>query len=67
MHESFEPDSNVTLERDEHREKHRISSVPTEEGMQIDESDEHFRNAEPEIYESFEPDSNVTLESEEHP
>jgi hypothetical protein len=38
--ESFEPDSNVTLERDLHPSKHFLPSISTEEGMKIDESDE---------------------------
>jgi hypothetical protein len=38
--ESFEPDSNVTVERDSHPEKQLLPSFSTEEGMQIDESDE---------------------------
>jgi hypothetical protein len=40
MDESFEPDSNVTVRRDEHAEKQESPSVSTEEGMQIDESEE---------------------------
>jgi hypothetical protein len=35
----------------------------TNDGMQIDESDEHFENAADSIRESLEPDSNVTLET----
>jgi hypothetical protein len=38
--ESREPDSNVTLERDLHPWKQYLPSFSTEEGMQIDESDE---------------------------
>jgi hypothetical protein len=40
MDESFEPDSNVTVERDSQSEKHSSPSCSTEEGMHIDESDE---------------------------
>jgi hypothetical protein len=38
--ESFEPDSNATLERDSHSEKHSLPICLTEEGMKTDESDE---------------------------
>jgi hypothetical protein len=38
--DSFEPDSNVTVERDSHSEKDSFPSFSTEEGIQIDESDE---------------------------
>jgi hypothetical protein len=39
--ESLESDSNVTVERDSHSRKDELPSVSTEEGIQIDESDEH--------------------------
>jgi hypothetical protein len=39
-HESVEPDSNVTVERDGHRAKDSLPRVLTEEGRQIDKSDE---------------------------
>jgi hypothetical protein len=45
IHESLEPDSNVTIERDEQLKKHRSSSVSTDEGKQIDESKAHHPNA----------------------
>jgi hypothetical protein len=64
--ESFEPDANVTVERDLHSEKDHPPSVSTEEGMQMDESDEHLENAEFSIDESFESDSNVTVERDLH-
>jgi hypothetical protein len=35
--------------------------------MQIDESDEHFQNANSSIDKSLEPDSNVTVERDLHP
>jgi hypothetical protein len=35
--------------------------------MQIDESDEHFPNADSSIDESREPDSNVTVKRDLHP
>jgi hypothetical protein len=63
---SFEPDSNVTVARDQHRSKHHLLSFSTEEGMQIDESREHKQNGDSPIEESFEPDSNVTIESNLH-
>jgi hypothetical protein len=43
--ESLEPDSNVTVERDPHLEKHDPPRLSTLEGMQIDESDEQSQNA----------------------
>jgi hypothetical protein len=42
----LEPDSNVTVERDRHSEKHCRQSLSTDEGIQIDESDEQPENAE---------------------
>jgi hypothetical protein len=39
-----------------------LQIVSTEEGIQIDASDEHFQNAESSIHESLEHDSNVTTE-----
>jgi hypothetical protein len=42
----------VTVERDLHPEKHSLPSIWTEEGMKIDESDEHCQNAELAIDES---------------
>jgi hypothetical protein len=38
----------------------------TEEGRQIDESDEHLRNVQAPVIGSREPDSNVTVESDRH-
>jgi hypothetical protein len=40
MNESLETDSNVSVERDLQPKKHVSPSTSTEEGMQIDESDE---------------------------
>jgi hypothetical protein len=37
---SLETDSNVTAEREEHRPKHRLQSRSTDDGIEIDESDE---------------------------
>jgi hypothetical protein len=59
--ESWEPDSNVTVERDPHSKKQFSPVLSIEEGMQIDESDEHVQNADSAIDESWEPDSNVTV------
>jgi hypothetical protein len=41
--------------------------VLSEEGMQIDESDEQTKNGAPSTNESREPDSNVTVERDLHP
>jgi hypothetical protein len=38
--ESFEPDSKLTAERDRQPSKHLSQSFVTEDGMQMDESDE---------------------------
>jgi hypothetical protein len=62
MHESFEPASNVSVERLGHSAKHFSQSLSTEHGMQIDESDKHLKNAWFSMHETFEPDSNVTLD-----
>jgi hypothetical protein len=40
MDESLEPNSNVMTERDLHSVKDQRASFSTEEGMEIDESDE---------------------------
>jgi hypothetical protein len=40
--ESLELDSNVIVERDLHRRKQHWQIFSTEEGIQIDESDEHL-------------------------
>jgi hypothetical protein len=42
--DSFEPASNVTVERDWHPEKHSTPSISTAAGMQTEESDEQPRN-----------------------
>jgi hypothetical protein len=41
MHESFEPGSNATVEREEHPLKQECPRWATGEGMEIDDSDEH--------------------------
>jgi hypothetical protein len=60
--ESWEIDSNVTVERDLHPDKHDLPSISTEEGMKIDESDEQSWNADSAIDESWESDSKITFE-----
>jgi hypothetical protein len=45
LHESLEPESNVTVERDRHSLKQKPQSFSTEEGMQMDGSAEHSANA----------------------
>jgi hypothetical protein len=43
--DSFEPLSNVRLERLGQAEKHEKPSISTDDGMEMDDSDEHPRNA----------------------
>jgi hypothetical protein len=45
MHESLESDSNVIVERELHPAKQAWQIFSTEEGIQIDESDEQSQNA----------------------
>jgi hypothetical protein len=45
IHESLESDSNVIAERELHPKKLRSQIFLTEEGIQIDESDEQLENA----------------------
>jgi hypothetical protein len=40
IHETLQPDSNVTVDRELHPRKHLGPRFLTDEGMQIDESDE---------------------------
>jgi hypothetical protein len=42
IHESFEPDSKITVEREEQPMKHVAQSRSTEDGMDIDASETHF-------------------------
>jgi hypothetical protein len=60
--ESCDPSSNVTLESSEQKRKHLMPMVFKEEGMQIEESEVHFMNAEAPRCESLEPLSKVTVE-----
>jgi sensor histidine kinase YesM len=66
MHESLEPDSNVTFESEEQPAKHIVQIRSTDDGMKIDESAEQSRKTPGPIHESSEPDSNVTSKREEH-
>jgi hypothetical protein len=54
MHESREPGSNVTIERNVHRAKQLLQSFSTEAGTDIEQSDEQYRNTEGPIRESWE-------------
>jgi hypothetical protein len=45
IHETLETDSKVTVERELHRLKQPRQIFSTEEGIQIDESDEQSENA----------------------
>jgi hypothetical protein len=47
--------------------KHDEPIISTEDGIQIDTSDEHPENARSSIRRTFEPDSNITDESETQP
>jgi hypothetical protein len=57
----------MTVESDSHESKHPRQSRSTEEGIQIDESDEQFANAHSSTDDSIEPDSNLTVERDLHP
>jgi hypothetical protein len=59
--ETREPDENVTAERRVHPQKQYWQSVSTDEGMQIDPSDEQPSNARSPMNKSPEPESNVTV------
>jgi hypothetical protein len=54
----------VIVERELHPTKQHSQIVSTEEGIQIDESDEQLQNAKPSIHESLELNSNVIVERE---
>jgi hypothetical protein len=51
----------VIVERDLHPLKDSWQIFSTDEGIQIDESDEQLENAARSIYESLESDSNVIV------
>jgi hypothetical protein len=67
MHESFEPDSNVTVDRDPHPLKHRWESVSIEDGRQIDERKQQPENVKFPRDETLEFGSNISVSSERHP
>jgi hypothetical protein len=50
--ESREPDAKVTVEREEQLAKQSVEICSTDEGMQIDESDQHLRNTQRSMSES---------------
>jgi hypothetical protein len=56
----------VIVERDLHPLKQSWQIFSTEQGIQIDESDEQLENAEPSIHESLELGSNVIVERDLH-
>jgi hypothetical protein len=57
-------DSNVNVESDRQRLKQNLPRIVTEEGIQIDLSDEHPENASASIRSRVEFDSNVNIESD---
>jgi hypothetical protein len=61
MCDSLEPDSKATVSSDVQRKKQRSPRISTDDGTEIDFSDEHSQNAYDSMRESFEPDSNVKL------
>jgi hypothetical protein len=65
--ESCDPDSKVTTKRDWQSLKQSAEIAVTEDGMQIDESDEQFWNADCPMYESVESGSNVIVARDSHP
>jgi hypothetical protein len=56
----------VTVERNTQTAKQRWQSLVTEEGIQIDKSDERSWNARQSIDETLESDSNVTVARDPH-
>jgi hypothetical protein len=67
MEESVEPDSKVTVEREDHSPKQAPQSRSAEDGMESDESDEQPENAANSIRDSREPGSKTTLETAPQP
>jgi hypothetical protein len=57
----------VTAESERHPQKHSGDNLQTEEGIQIEESDEHPLNVARSIHERREPGSNATATSDWHP
>jgi hypothetical protein len=58
--------TDVTVDKDWHRRKHSWQMLSTDEGMQIDESEEQSSNTEALIHLSFELDANVTASRDRH-
>jgi hypothetical protein len=54
----------VIVEREPHPLKQLLPIFSTEEGIQIDNSEQQESNADRSIHESSEPDSNVIIERE---
>jgi hypothetical protein len=59
---SCDPDSNVNVESEEQRKKHRRSRISTDAGMQMERRDVHEENASDLISFEFETARNVTSE-----
>jgi hypothetical protein len=62
---SFEFDSNVNDEREEHPIKHLVERISTDDGIQMDFNARQLENAPNSIRVSFESDSNVNAEREQ--
>jgi hypothetical protein len=60
--DSFDPDANVNAESSPQLEKQKSEIVSTDEGMQIDRSDEQLANAEWPRTESLQPNWNVKFD-----
>jgi hypothetical protein len=63
---SCESDANITTERDRQSAKQKPPSLSTAEGMEIDESIEHCKNARGARRDSREPGANVTTDRDPH-
>jgi hypothetical protein len=62
----LEGDSNVTVERDAHRQKQYSSIAMTDDGREIDDSDEQSWNAQALIHRSLEGRPKVIVERDRH-
>lgn len=67
MCESFEPSSNVTVEKVLQSQKQRSQRTATDPGTEMDASDEKEAKADSSIRERLEPTSNVTLQRRSFP
>jgi hypothetical protein len=56
----------MTVRRDRHPKKQFWQILVTDEGRQIDESDEQLPNVQGPILDSLDPGSNVTVASDRH-